>query len=83
MNEDLEKFTNDVIQHIEELTKFETRFKNDIEIFVKANYLNLDNSDFTNLQSELEFHFSELMYWRKRKYEALKQIKNALKNIDQ
>ena len=83
MNEDLEKFTNDVIQHIEVLTKFETRFKNDIEAFVKVNYLNLDNSDFTNLQSELEFHFSELMYWRKRKYEALKQIKNALKNIDQ
>jgi hypothetical protein len=83
MNEDVEKFTNDVIQHIEVLTKFETRFKNDIEAFVKVNYLNLDNSDFTNLQSELEFHFSELMYWRKRKYEALKQIKNALKNIDQ
>ena len=83
MNEDLEKFTNDVIAHIEVLTKFETRFKNDIEVFVKANYMNLDNSDFNNLQSELEFHFSELMYWRKRKYEALKQIKNALKNIDQ
>ena len=83
MNEDLEKFTNDVIEHIEVLTKFETRFKNDIEVFVKANYMNLDNSDFANLQSELEFHFSELMYWRKRKYEALKQIKNALKNIDQ
>jgi len=83
MNEDLEKFTNDVIEHIEVLTKFETRFKNDIEVFVKANYMNLDNSDFTNLQSELEFHFSELMYWRKRKYEALKQIRNALKNIDQ
>ena len=48
-----------------------------------SNYMNLDNSDFNNLQSELEFHFSELMYWRKRKYEALKQIKNALKNIDQ
>ena len=83
MNQDLEKFTNDVIEHIEVLTKFEKRFTNDIEVFLKANYLNLDNSDFTNLQSELEFHFSELMYWRKRKYEALKQIRNALKNIDQ
>ena len=83
MNEELEKFTNEVVNHIEVLAKFEKRFTNDIEVFLKANYLNLDNSDFTNLQSELEFHFSELMYWRKRKYEALKQIKNALKNIDQ
>ena len=83
MNEDLEKLLTEINTQIQVLTKFETRFTNDIEAFIKANYSNLDNSDFTNLQSELEFHFSELMYWRKRKYEALKQIKNALKNIDQ
>ena len=83
MNEDIDKFVNDVLAHIDVLTNFEQRFKNDIEVFLQAKYTNLDNSDFTNLQSEIEFHFSELLYWRKRKYEALKQIKNGLKNINE
>jgi hypothetical protein len=83
MNEDIEKFVNDVLAHIQVLTNFEERFQNDIEVFLQAKYMNLDNSDFSNLQSEIEFHFTELMYWRKRKYEALKQIRNALKNINQ
>ena len=83
MNTDIEKFANDVLAHIQVLTNFEERFKNDIEVFLQAKYMNLDNSDFINLQSEIEFHFTELMYWRKRKYEALKQIKNGLKNINE
>jgi hypothetical protein len=83
MNEDIEKFVNDVLAHLQVLTNFEERFKNDIEVFLQAEYMNLDNSDFSNLQSEIEFHFTELMYWRKRKYEALKQIRNGLKNINQ
>jgi uncharacterized protein YpuA (DUF1002 family) len=83
MNEDIEKFVDDVTEHVKVLTKFEERFQNDIEVFLQAKYTNLDNSDFTNLQSEIEFHFSELLYWRKRKYEALKQIKNGLKNINE
>jgi hypothetical protein len=83
MNEDIDKFVNDVLAHIDVLTNFEQRFKNDIEVFLQSKYTNLDNSDFSNLQSEIEFHFSELMYWRKRKYEALKQIKNGLKNINE
>lgn len=81
MNEDLDKLITEINTQMEVLTKFETRFTNDIEAFVKANYINLDNYDFSNLQSELEFHFSELMYWRKRKYEAFKQIKNGLKTL--
>jgi hypothetical protein len=83
MNEDISKFVDEVTEHVNVLTKFEERFQNDIEVFLQAKYTNLDNSDFTNLQSEIEFHFSELLYWRKRKYEALKQIKNGLKNINE
>jgi hypothetical protein len=83
MNEDIDKFVNDVLAHIDVLTNFEQRFKNDIEVFLQSKYTNLDNSDFSNLQSEIEFHFTELLYWRKRKFEALKQIKNGLKNINE
>lgn len=81
MNEELEESIIEINNQIDVLNNFEQRFINDINEYLKVKYSNLDNSDFTDLQSEIEFHFSELLYWRKRKYDALKQISNGLKNI--
>lgn len=85
MNQELN--SDDVLKKvIKDIGRYEetiNRYMNDIPEYLGANFLHLDESDFLNLQNEIEFHYKEILHFRNLLFDGFKQYLKLLKTEKQ
>lgn len=81
MNEELN--SDDVLKKvIKDIGRYEetiNRYMNDVPELLNANFLHLDESDFLNLQNEIEFHYKEILHFRNLLFDGFQQYLKLLK----
>lgn len=81
MNEELN--LDDVLKKvIKDIGRYEetiNRYMNDVPELLSANFLHLDESDFLNLQNEIEFYYKEILHFRNLLFDGFKEYLKHLK----
>lgn len=81
MNEELN--LDDVLKKvIKDIGRYEetiNRYMNDVPELLSANFLHVDESDFLNLQNEIEFHYKEILHFRNLLFDGFKEYLKLLK----